>query len=43
MVLLATGLLLELDDDVVDATELGTIVDELELDLDEDGAGSHSP
>ena len=39
------GLLLKLDNDVVDATELGIIVDELELelDLDEDGAGSHSP
>jgi hypothetical protein len=43
MVLLAMGLLLKLDNDVVDATELGIIVDELELDLDEDGAGSHSP
>lgn len=39
------GLLLKLDNGVVDARELGIIVDELELelDLDEDGAGSHSP
>lgn len=36
-------LLLKLDNGVVDARELGIIVDELELDLDEDGAGSHSP
>jgi len=43
VVLLAMGLLLKLDNDVVDATELGIIVDELELDLDEDGAGSHLP
>lgn len=43
MVLLAMGLLLKLDNDVVDTTELGIIVDELELDLDEDGAGSHLP
>ena len=43
MVLLAMGLLLKLDNDVVDATELGIIVEELELDLDEDGAGSHLP
>jgi len=41
VVLLTMGLLLKLDNDVVDATELGTIVDELEL--DEDGAGSHLP
>lgn len=37
------GLLLKLDNGVVEARELGIIVDELELDLDEDGAGSHSP
>lgn len=43
MVLLAMGLLLKLDNGVVEARELGIIVDELELDLDEDGAGSHSP
>jgi hypothetical protein len=43
VVLLAMGLLLKLDNDVVDTTELGIIVDELELDLDEDGAGSHLP
>jgi hypothetical protein len=43
VVLLTMGLLLKLDNDVVDATELGTIVDELELELDEDGAGSHLP
>jgi len=43
VVLLAMGLLLKLDNGVVDARELGIIVDELELDLDEDGAGSHSP
>jgi hypothetical protein len=43
VVLLAMGLLLKLDNGVVEARELGIIVDELELDLDEDGAGSHSP
>jgi hypothetical protein len=36
-------MLLMLGDDEVDAIELDTIVDEIELDLIEDGAGSHLP